>query len=303
MGLILIDKPQGITSFGAVARIKRLTGEKRVGHTGTLDPMATGVLPIFTGRATALSSYLLDADKTYVAGVKLGIKTDTYDITGTVTESMPQNKLSRYKNSDITEVLSAFKGRQKQVPPMYSALKKDGVRLYDLARQGKVTDIPEREIEIFKIEQTKPLNGDFEFEFKVKVSKGTYIRSLCNDIGIKLGCGATLISLCRTNTCGIDIKECVNLDTLNSDNIGNYVMNEEYAVSHFRAVNVTEKQAVRFSNGGKLSLDRLKPDIYSDKEVIRVKYGDLFLGLGTVDLTLNELAVKCVINDYKTGEK
>lgn len=303
MGLILIDKPQGITSFGAVARIKRLTGEKRVGHTGTLDPMATGVLPIFTGRATALSSYLLDADKTYVAGVKLGIKTDTYDITGTITESMSQNELPRYKNSDITEVLSAFKGRQKQVPPMYSALKKDGVRLYDLARQGKVTDIPEREIEIFKIEQTKPLNGDFEFEFKVKVSKGTYIRSLCNDIGIKLGCGATLISLCRTNTCGIDIKECVNLDTLNSDNIGNYVMNEEYAVSHFRAVNVTEKQAVRFSNGGKLSLDRLKPDIYSDKEVIRVKYGDLFLGLGTVDLTLNELAVKCVINDYKTGEK
>ncbi|MCQ2477602.1 MAG: tRNA pseudouridine(55) synthase TruB [Clostridia bacterium] len=303
MGLILIDKPQGITSFGAVARIKRLTGEKRVGHTGTLDPMATGVLPIFTGRATALSSYLLDADKTYVAGVTLGINTDTYDITVTVTASMSQDKLSRYKNSDITEVLSAFKGRQKQVPPMYSALKKDGVRLYDLARQGKVTDIPEREIEIFEIEQTKPLNGDFEFEFKVKVSKGTYIRSLCNDIGIKLGCGATLISLCRTNTCGIDIKECVNLDTLNSDNIGNYVMNEEYAVSHFRAVNVTEKQAVRFSNGGKLSLDRLKPDIYSDKEVIRVKYGDLFLGLGTVDLTLNELAVKCVINDYKTGEK
>jgi len=145
-GLILLDKPQGITSFGAVSAVKRVAGEKRVGHTGTLDPMATGVLPVLIGRATALSSLMLDADKRYTAKVKLGITTDTDDITG---EIISQSKVD-ITEEELKAALEAFTGKIEQVPPMYSALKKDGVRLYKLARDGEKVDIPARSIEIFE---------------------------------------------------------------------------------------------------------------------------------------------------------
>lgn len=302
MGFLLLNKPSGITSFGAVARVKRLAGEKRVGHTGTLDPMATGVLPIFIGRATALSSYLLEADKTYIAGIRLGVITDTLDITGTVTDTMSPYKMGGYTNERVEKVLTQFCGKQKQRPPMYSAIKKDGVRLYDMARKGISIDLPERDIEIFSISLTKPLDENYEFEITCRVSKGTYIRSLCRDIGNALGCGATLVSLCRTESSGFDIKDCADLNALDEKNIKDYIIDEEVAVSHFKAVNVTEKQAIRFSNGGKLALDRVKIEDCKDREIIRVKYKKRFLGLGTVDLAGGELAIKCIINGYKAGE-
>ncbi len=291
-GFLLLNKPKGITSFGAVSKVKWLCGEKRVGHTGTLDPMATGVLPIFIGKATSLSSHLLDADKTYIARIKLGVITDTLDITGKV---LKINNVT-VTHCDIEKTLTKFVGKISQTPPMYSALKKDGVRLYDLARNGETVEIPERNIEIFNISILKPLDENMEFEISAKVSKGTYIRSLARDIGEDLGCGATLTGLSRINASGFDIEDCVDLDKLTRENIGEYIMNEEKAIGYLDAVNVTEKQAIRFTNGGQLSFERLNKKDFFDGQLIRVKYNDLFLGLGVADLENNQLAIKCVIN-------
>lgn len=291
-GLILLNKPKGITSYGVVSAIKRLTGEKRVGHTGTLDPMATGVLPVLIGRATALSSYMLDADKRYIASVKLGITTDTEDITGTVIEE----KTVDITSEQLYEVLNEFKGIQMQRPPMYSALKKDGIPMYKLARNGEIIDIPEREIEVYSLDLVKPLDSEGNFTVECFVSKGTYIRSLVRDIGEALGCGATLIGLTRTFAAGIDITDCVELGELNSENIGDYILSEERAVAHLREVTVTDNQAIRFTNGGKLGFDRLRVNNFSNGELVRVKSRNTFLGIGYADCQKQELGIKCIIN-------
>ena len=290
-GLILLDKPKGITSFSAVSAIKRKANEKRVGHTGTLDPMATGVLPIFLGRATALSSLLLDADKRYIATVKLGIATDTDDITGNIISEKEVNITS----DELGQALNSFVGVIRQRPPIYSAIKKDGVRLYKLAREGKETEIPEREIEIFSIKLLKELDYQNEFQIEVHVSKGTYIRSLARDIGEFLGCGATLTELRRTYASGFDIKECIELDNLNEDNISKHILSEEIAVSHLRELYVTEKQAVRFCNGGQLGFERLKIKDFKENELLRVKFDNKFLGIGFANLEKEEIAIKCII--------
>ncbi len=294
-GLILLDKPEGITSFSAVSAIKRKANEKRVGHTGTLDPMATGVLPVLLGRATALSSLLLDADKRYIASVKLGVTTDTDDITGAVLSE---------KEVDITpeklrEALLHFTGVIKQRPPIYSAIKKDGVRLYKLAREGKKAEIPEREIEIFEIKLLKEIDVNNIFEIEVHVSKGTYIRSLARDIGEYLGCGATLTALRRTFASGFDIKDCTPLDNINEENISDVILNEEIAVSHLREVNVTEKQAIRFCNGGQLGFERLKIKDFKENELLRVKFDNKFLGIGFANLEKGEIGIKCIISKHE----
>lgn len=291
-GLILLDKPENITSFGAVARIKRIASEKRVGHTGTLDPMATGVLPVLLGRATALSGLLLDADKRYTAAVKLGVSTDTDDITGNIISESQVN----ITNEQISGALKRFTGILMQCPPIYSALKKDGVRLYKLAREGKTAEVESREIEVFSINLISSLNADNIFEIDVHVSKGTYIRSLARDIGEYLGCGACLAALKRTYAGGFSLEDCVSLDALNEENIGDYLISEERAVGHLRAVTVTERQAVRFCNGGQLDLDRLKEKNFTEGELVRVKLYNDFLGVGVVDLSKNQLAIKCIIN-------
>lgn len=301
-GLILIDKPKNITSFGAVAKIRKLTGEKRVGHTGTLDPMATGVLPVLIGRATALSPYLLESDKIYKATIKFGIKTDTYDITGNILETVSKDMLSNLSEADINAALKHFTGKQLQQPPMFSALKRNGVPLYKLARQGKSVKIEKREIEIYYIKLLNLNLIDYECEIEVKVSKGTYIRSLVCDIGDFLGCKATLKDLQRISVSGFSLKECVSLDDLNEENVQDYIMSAEKAVSYMPNVFVTEKQAVRFSNGGALSLDRIKiGDIKASGHFI-VKHNDIFLGIGEADEISEELKVKCVIESFKKEE-
>lgn len=289
-GFLLIDKPEGMTSFSAVSRIKRLANEKRVGHTGTLDPMATGVLPIFLGRATALSSILLEAEKQYTATVKLGITTDTCDITGRV-ES--ENAVS-VTEEELLAVLESFKGETQQIPPVYSALKKDGVRLYELARRGEEVEIEPRRVTISQL-VLKSFDKD-TFEIFVSCSKGTYIRSLCRDIGEKLGCGATMTALRRNSTCGFSEDLCVKLEDLTPDNISQFLKSEEYAVRHLREVSVSEKQAVRFSNGGQLAYERLKNADFSDRELLRIKFGDKFLGIGVAENEKQQIAIKCVIN-------
>ena len=289
-GLILLSKPKGITSFSAVSKIKWLAQEKRVGHTGTLDPLATGVLPIFLGRATALSGILLDADKGYTATVKLGVTTDTCDITGKV---LQENKVS-VTEQQLKEALNKFIGKISQVPPIYSALKKDGVRLYQLAREGKEVEIEPREVEI-KTLNLLSFDGD-TFKIEVECSKGTYIRSLCRDIGEALGCGATMTELVRTSTSGFALEQTVSLDDLTRENIENYILPEETALGYLKEIKVTEKQAIRFSNGGQLAYERLKNADFEEGELVRVKFGEIFLGVGYADNQNQQIAIKCIIN-------
>ncbi len=291
LGLLLLDKPEGITSFGAVAKIKKLTGEKRVGHTGTLDPMATGVLPILVGRATVLSQYLIDADKGYSATVKLGITTDTCDITGNV---ISQSKVD--SNIALDTVLEQFKGKQMQTPPMFSAIKQNGVRMYELARRGETAEIPAREIEVFSLKKTSGLNDQNEFDIDTTVSKGTYIRSLCRDIGESLGCGATLTRLCRTKAAGFSLSRCVNLDDLTPENIADYILPCDLVVEYMPKIQISEKQAVRFCNGGVLNLDRIRFNGFKDGAAYRVYFGERFLGLGRAEAGTNLLKIECLVD-------
>ena len=295
-GLLLLNKPSGITSFGAVAAVRKISGEKRVGHTGTLDPMATGVLPVLIGRATALSSYMLDADKRYRATAVLGITTDTEDITGSVIKQSEVN----VTRGALENALCRFTGRQMQKPPMFSALKKNGVPLYKLARKGIEAEVASREIEVFSIELSEFKENTFSFD--VYVSKGTYIRSLVRDIGDYLGCGAVLTSLERTYAAGIDISDCVGLEDLTADSIGEYLINEESAVAYLPELQVTEKQATRFCNGGQLGFERLKGISPTDGELFRVKSGGLFLGVGYADCERAQIGIKCIINYPKVIE-
>ena len=191
-GILLVHKPQGITSFDVVARIRRLYGTKKVGHTGTLDPLATGVLVILLGRTAKAAEYLVADKKTYLAKLTLGLTTDTEDITGKVlTES------KNIPSSDaVKSACSEFLGKIKQIPPMYSALKVDGKKLYDLAREGIEVDRKARDIEIFRLDCT-PTDKENEYALLVECSSGTYIRTLCADIGAKLSCGGVMSALHR----------------------------------------------------------------------------------------------------------
>ena len=297
-GLILIDKPEGITSYSAVAKIKRILGEKRVGHTGTLDPLATGVLPVLTGRATALSGLMLDSDKKYTAEIKLGITTDTDDVTG---EILSRNTVN-VTTAELKQVLKKFTGSILQKPPAYSAIKKDGVRLYSIARQGGKTDIAPRKVTVHEITLLSDISKDGVFKIETTVSKGTYIRSLARDIGETLGCGGTVFSLRRTYAAGFDIKDCVALDSLTEENIKNHILSEETVVNYLEEISVTKNQAVRFCNGGQLSFDRLdlSKENISDSKLFRVKYEDLFLGIGFADTLHLQIGIKCIIN-YPEG--
>jgi tRNA pseudouridine55 synthase len=196
-GILNINKSEGMTSFGVVSRLKRLSGEKHVGHTGTLDPMATGVLPVCFGQATRISSLIMETDKTYIAGIKLGIATDTYDREGKITET---NDTSDLTAEQVITALESFTGTIEQVPPAYSAIKHQGKKLYQLARSGILVQPKARKVTINRLNILSielPL-----ISIEVACSKGTYIRSLAHDLGQKLGCGAHLDKLVRTR-CGL----------------------------------------------------------------------------------------------------
>ena len=200
-GILNIYKESGMTSFAVVARVRKFCGEKRVGHAGTLDPMATGVLPILVGKAAVMQEKLSDHDKRYIAGVRLGILTDTGDVTGNVIETCDVS----VTDEQFLEVLRKFTGKIMQVPPMYSAIQVDGQRLYDLARKGIEVERQAREIEIYENILVERVN-ETDFLINVACSKGTYIRTLCEDIGKELGVPATMYSLERVQ-CGDYLKE------------------------------------------------------------------------------------------------
>lgn len=289
--LILLDKPEGITSFRAVSEVKRRLGIKRVGHTGTLDPMATGVLPLLTGRASRLSSMMLESDKRYTATIRLGVTTDTLDITGNVLEEKPVN----VSDEELEKVLEHFRGEQRQLPPMYSALKKDGVRLYDLARQGVVVEREPRKIVIKELNLIERINCT-DFIIDVLCSKGTYIRSLSQDIGEYLGTGATLTALRRTAVSGFSIEDCITFDDVFDGS--SRLLSAEECVKHLVAVNVSEAQANRFRNGGQLDLARIRNlETPTQDQLLRVKCGERFLGIGRVDIENQRIDIACIIEE------
>lgn len=207
-GVLIVDKPAGISSHAVVNRIRRIYDIKTVGHCGTLDPMATGVLPILVGRAVKASEFLKDHNKAYIAGVKLGVSTDSFDITGNVLSAF-EGDLPSFQRFE--EEALRFKGTFMQLPPMYSALKVGGVKLVKLARQGIVVERTPREVTISEI---NAFENNGEFYINVECSKGTYIRTLCDDIGKALGCGAVMSSLRRTVVGGFSIEQAFTLEAL-----------------------------------------------------------------------------------------
>ena len=208
-GIICVNKPQGITSFDVVRKLKRILKEKRIGHTGTLDPMATGVMVVCVGRATRLVQDIEGYEKEYLATFQLGYKTDTYDREGTVTE---RSEMEKPDENMLKEALSTFLGDIRQVPPMYSALKIDGKRLYDLAREGITVERKARDVKIKSLD-LKEYDGE-SGKFLCKVSKGTYIRSLIFDLGEKLGTFATMTDLIRTEVGKVKLQECFTLEEM-----------------------------------------------------------------------------------------
>lgn len=291
-GFVCLDKPQGITSFIAAARVRRILGEKKTGHTGTLDPLATGVLPIAVSAATRFIELLPVHDKSYRASFLFGKSTDTLDITGTV---LCESEVT-VKREDVLSVLPYFLGESMQLPPMYSALKKDGVRLYELARQGIEIEREKRKINIYSLE----LVGQNENEYTIDVScsSGTYIRSLIADIGEKLGCPAVMTSLIRTSANGISLDRCVTLEKLEELKAENRLSEAVIPVDKllaYPAVYVTEAQAKRFSNGGELALERIK---CKKSDGLRLVYSpeEVFLGVGEVSLESGAMKVKKVVS-------
>lgn len=292
-GIIVIDKQTDFTSFDVVAIVRGILREKKIGHSGTLDPMATGVLPILVGRAAKAQSLLPDTDKEYEAEFRLGLTTDTLDITGTVLSENP----SDFSDDDIEAILPQFRGDIMQIPPMYSAVQKNGVRLYDLARQGIEV---EREARPVKISTLELVSFDKETQsgrLLISCSKGTYIRVICDDIGKALGCGCVMTALRRTKACGFTLDDAITIDRLKEikaeGKIEEYILPTDSIFTCYPKVTVSPKQAVRFSNGGALTLDRVKN--LNSKEngtVFRVYGNNEFLGLGIVDTKTQELKVR-----------
>ena len=209
-GILIIDKPTGITSHDVVWKVRKLFGTKKVGHTGTLDPLASGVLVVLVGRAAKAAEYLVCDDKKYSATLRLGLTTDTEDITG---ETLTRFDGTLPSFERVKDICRGFVGNIKQVPPMYSALKVDGKKLYQLAREGKVIEREARDISVFSLECGETISAS-DFSLDVHCSSGTYIRTLCADIGAALGCGGVMATLRRTSAGGFDISDATTLEAL-----------------------------------------------------------------------------------------
>ena len=271
-GIVIVDKPQGWTSQDVTARLRRVFSTRRIGHGGTLDPMATGVLPVFVGRATRAVEFFEHAEKTYETVLRLGITTDTEDMTGTV---LTEEKAS-FTEEQLQETLAAFRGEILQVPPMYSALKVNGQKLCDLARKGKTVERQPRPITIHEL--TLVEQGENTLRLRVRCSKGTYIRTLCKDIGEKLGCGGCMESLRRVAAGEYTIGEAVPLQTLlDTEKPEKYLRDVDSMFRNYPAVTLTANQETRCRNGNAFSVS-LAPGTYR-----AYSQGGEFLMLAKVD--------------------
>ena len=272
-GFVVLDKGEGLTSFQAASCVKRIYNQKKAGHTGTLDPMATGVLPVALGRATRFIDFLPDADKSYLARFRCGVTTDTLDITGNVLTQTD----AAVSAAAVESALVTFRGDIMQVPPMYSAISVGGQRLYALARKGIEVERQARPVTVYELELTEAFPGG-EFEIAVRCSKGTYIRSLISDLGALLGVGAVMTALRRTAANGFTIENAFTEAMLKEDPAA-ALLPFDGPFGVYPAVSVTEKQAQRFANGGVLAADRLKETLSEGRYRVYSPAG-VFLGLG-----------------------
>ena len=274
-GIIIINKEKDWTSNDIVQKLKGIF-KKKVGHTGTLDPQATGVLPILVGKGTSLSKYLINHDKEYIATIKLGQKTSTGDGEGEVIEEKPINE--KYLEEDyIKKILEEFKGKQSQIPPMYSAIKVNGKKLYEYARKGKQIEVKPREIEIYNIELIEVSKDTKEIVYKVWCSKGTYIRSLCEDIAKKLETVGFMKDLNRTRVGEFEINQAIKIsDVENIKDLSNlkFISIEEF-FKNKKSINLNEEKMIKFLNGVKVfvGLEDGIYKVYNNKE---------FVGIGVV---------------------
>lgn len=275
-GVLNIFKPKGMSSFDAVRVVKKVAGTGKVGHTGTLDPEATGVLPICIGKATKIIDYIMDSEKVYEVTLKLGIRTTTYDLEGEVLEEIDPSHLTE---EEILNSINSFKGEYSQIPPMYSALKQNGVRLYELARKGIEVERKGRLINIHNLEDVK-INNPY-ISMKVTCSKGTYIRSLCYDIGEKLGVFATMTQLNRAKTSVFSQEKSININELTKENINDYILSMEEALEKYDKIVVNKKYVKLLVNGVRVADGRFTKDKVINNKLYRV-YDDEnnFIGLG-----------------------
>ena len=272
-GILIVNKPKNCTSHDVVYKVKKITNQK-VGHTGTLDPMATGVLPLLIGKGTLCSKYLIEHDKIYKATIQLGKKTTTSDQEGEIIEEQEigDNALDfKY----ITEKLKEFLGKQIQTPPIYSAIKVNGKKLYEYARKGQNIEVPKREIEIYEIELLNVDKQNKKIEYKVHCSKGTYIRSLCEDIAKKLGTIGYMASLERLKVGKFMLEDSISIDNLENDNIETHIIPIEEIFKNSDKIELNHRKLELFLNGVKLTQK------FSDG-VYRIYFENKFIGTGII---------------------
>jgi len=257
-GIIIIDKPQDWTSMDVCAKLRGVFGEKRVGHAGTLDPMATGVLPVFVGRATRAVQFAEKSEKEYVAGIKLGVITNTQDIWGEVLETRP---VPADAGERLQALLPQFTGELDQVPPMYSAVKIGGKKLYELARKGVEVERKPRRITIYELELLEPAAD--AYSLRVRCSKGTYIRTLCHDMGQAIGCGGCMASLRRTEACGFTLADAHPLEeVVNHPDPASLLLPVDKLFRDRPALTVNAPGADRLRHGGGLNYPKLADGEY-----------------------------------------
>lgn len=292
-GIICVNKPEGFTSFDVIAKMRGILRLRRLGHAGTLDPMATGVLPVFVGKATKACDIIPDHDKTYCAGFKLGFVSDTQDSSGKMTALGNADGITADK---IEASLGDFRGDIMQIPPMYSAVTVNGQRLYDLARKGIEVERKPRPITVYKLELTSFDEKTHEGTLEISCSRGTYIRTIINDIGEKLGCGAVMTSLVRTAACGFSLSDCVSLEELqaNADSGSSaekFLLPIEKVFGEYPSVTLNQHQEKLYRNGVKLNIELMGKSIKRGG-IHRVFGADgCFIGLGIANAETMEFSV------------
>ena len=277
-GILIINKPKQYTSHDVVAKVKKICGEK-VGHTGTLDPMATGVLPLLLGQGTKLSKYLINHDKTYIATIQLGKKTDTLDSEGSILEErLVDGKLLNKEN--VQRILECQIGKQIQTPPIYSAIKVNGKKLYEYARKGVEVEIPKREIEIYNIELLDINEKDKTIEFRVHCSKGTYIRTLCENIAEKLGTIGYMKELNRVQVGQFNLNQAITVEELeknkeNEEFLNQHLITVQNFFEKYPIVELKEEKLKLFLNGVQLTNN-------NDDGLYQIKVNNVVVGIGTI---------------------
>ena len=281
-GIIVINKPAGYTSHDCIAIMRGITGVRKMGHTGTLDPNATGVLPVCLGKATKLIEYMDAAAKTYVAGVKFGIVTETQDIWGQEDETeLPKESRTPVPSSfdEVAAALKAFEGDIQQIPPSYSAVFVNGRRAYDIARSGEKPVLEPRNVTVYNIDLLDYDPNAGEGRFKIRCSRGTYVRTICHDLGMKLGCGACLSSLTRTEACGFTLDEALDLEEarkMEGPEVLKRLLPIGRAIGDMQRLYLDEAKARKYLNGMTLKHD---PKGYVQSQPVAVFSGEELIGI------------------------